>query len=53
VQSLAFIGLSKASGAPILHPDEKLWRSSIDAVIRQICAGKLLPPGQYEAIQNL
>jgi TRAP-type C4-dicarboxylate transport system substrate-binding protein len=47
------IGLSKASGLLIIHPDKKLWRSRFDAAIRQICPGKLLPPGQYEAIQNL
>ena len=47
------IGLSKVSSLPIIHPDEQLWRSRFDAAIRQICAGKLLPPGQYEAIQSL
>ncbi|MCK5314543.1 MAG: TRAP transporter substrate-binding protein DctP [Anaerolineales bacterium] len=40
-------------GLPIIHPDQNAWRQSLDAVIRQICEGGLLPRKMYEEIQSL
>jgi TRAP-type C4-dicarboxylate transport system substrate-binding protein len=40
-------------GLPIIHPDQHAWRQSLDAAIRQICEGGLLPRKLYEEIQSL